>query len=82
MMLRCKEIMDLASDNLETSLPWPKRWEMKLHFLICKNCNRYVEQLRLIQKWASLMDSHAPHISLSDDARIRIQNRLEIAQDD
>jgi hypothetical protein len=81
-MLKCKDIIDLASDSLETSTPWMKRWEMTLHLLMCNNCNRYFKQLRFIQKWARLIDSHRQNISLSLDARKRIHEKLKFTRDD
>jgi hypothetical protein len=77
-MLKCKEIIDLASNSLETPIPWMKRWEMKVHLVMCMNCNRYFKQLRFIQKMAGLIDSHRQGIALPGEARKRIHEKLKL----
>jgi hypothetical protein len=49
-MYKCKEIIELTSKNMETSLPWYTRMEMKAHFLMCETCNRYAQQLQFMNK--------------------------------
>ncbi|WP_340122480.1 hypothetical protein [Methylobacter svalbardensis] len=76
-MLKCKQIIDLASNSLDTSLPWRIRWEMKLHLLMCKTCHRYLKQLQFIQKAAANINNHCLTISLPDAARKRISDRIK-----
>lgn len=75
-MLKCKQIIDLASNSLDTPLPWPIRWETKLHLLMCKTCHRYLKQLQFIQKAAASINNHCLTISLPGGARKRISDRI------
>ncbi|MCX4189332.1 anti-sigma factor family protein [Methylophaga sp. OBS3] len=45
-MLSCKEVAEQASDHIDQHLRWDQRLRFKLHLLICRNCRRYVAQLR------------------------------------
>ena len=76
-MLNCKQVVDLASKSLDSSIPWQKRWQMQWHLFICKICQRYMTQLRFIQKTAKSIDKHCQHISLSKQARQRIQENVK-----
>ncbi len=47
-MLNCKEVSRIvASDELE-SLGVLKRFRTRFHLLICRECRRYADQLRII----------------------------------
>lgn len=47
-VLNCKEVSRIvASDELE-SLGMVKRLRTRFHLLICRQCRRYAEQLRII----------------------------------
>ncbi len=76
-MLKCKQVIDLASNSLDTSLPWRIRWQMKFHLLMCKNCHRYLKQLQFIQRAAASINNHYLTISLPNIARKRISNRIK-----
>jgi len=75
-MLTCKEISELASKSLDTSIPWLKCGEMKLHLMMCKTCHQYVKQIKFIQNAISGIDKHQEHIILSAEAKNRIQAKL------
>ncbi|MGR8981827.1 MAG: anti-sigma factor family protein [Gammaproteobacteria bacterium] len=76
-MLKCKQVIDLASNSLETSLPLTTRWQFKLHLLMCKTCQRYLKQLQFMQKAAASINDHCQAIILSDAARKRIRDKLK-----
>jgi hypothetical protein len=76
-MLKCKQVIDLASNSLDTSLPWTTRWQFKLHLLMCLTCHRYLKQLQFIQKAAANINNHCLAISLPDAARKRISDRIK-----
>jgi anti-sigma factor RsiW len=44
--LTCQELAELVSDYLEGALPWRQRLRFRLHIAGCRNCSRYVEQMR------------------------------------
>lgn len=75
-MLKCKEITELASKRLDTSIPWLKRSEIKLHLMMCKTCYQYVKQIEFIQNVFSGIDEHGENIVLSAAAKSRIQAKL------
>ena len=80
-MLTCKQVIDLASNGLDTKIPWPKSWKMKLHLILCKTCNQYLKQLKFIQTAAASIDAQYQNISLSSDAQNRISAKLKQDQE-
>ena len=78
-MYKCKEIIALTSQNMDTTLPWATRIQMQLHFLICKTCNRYAQQLLVIQKALTRIDEHPASGQLSDEAKQRIAKKMQQA---
>jgi len=79
-MLKCNQIIELASKQLDTKLLKRQRIEMTMHLWLCKTCHRYVKQLSFIQKLAGNMNKHHPNIKLSKNARLRIQKKLKPLQ--
>lgn len=45
-MLNCKDISKLGSDHLDNNLPFMKKWQVKMHLLLCHKCRNFIEQLR------------------------------------
>lgn len=52
-MLRCRDIEHHASEYLDQTLPPLLRLRIRMHLLICRNCRRYTQQLRLTVKTLS-----------------------------
>ncbi len=75
-MLKCKQITELASKQLDKKLPWYQNLEINLHLKLCKTCNLYVKQIANIQKLATTMNKKCNHIILSSNAKTRILNKL------
>lgn len=50
--MTCKELSRLASQQLDRPLPLLTRLRMRLHFLICAWCRRYMKQVRLVREVA------------------------------
>ena len=46
-MLSCREITELSTAYAERELPWMDRVRFVMHLSMCRNCRRYVKQLRL-----------------------------------
>lgn len=46
-MLSCREATARASALLDDSLTRRERWGLQLHLMMCRNCRRYLDQLRL-----------------------------------
>ena len=77
-MYKCKEIIELTSQNMDASLSWYTRLEMRAHFLMCKTCHRYAQQLQFMNKVLGAFEDYAPteNCQLSDDAKQRIAKKM------
>lgn len=75
----CAEMSKLASQALDRRLPLRLRLKMRLHYLICRWCQRYAKQLRFLRqaapRWGEQPGTGAAH-ALSADGRRRILHRL------
>jgi len=78
----CHEVTHLLSQSLERRLTLRERVTLRLHYLICVYCSRYLQQLRFMRKTlregaarAAEADSPATP-ALSDEARERIRRAL------
>lgn len=47
-MISCKEVTQLVSQGLDRHLSLRERWRLWLHLRACKNCPRFVEQMRFL----------------------------------
>ena len=45
----CREVVRWASQDLDGVLTWHQRVRMRIHFLICKLCKRYQQQLAALR---------------------------------
>lgn len=45
-MLRCQDVAEQISDDIDGALPWRRRLAIRLHMLLCDGCRRYVRQMR------------------------------------
>lgn len=78
----CTEILRLASQSLEQPLSFRLRLKMRLHFMICVWCERYVKQLKFLHHAGAHSDHRhetLPGRGLSAEARARIVHNLKIA---
>ncbi|TDF77623.1 anti-sigma factor [Pseudomonas sp. H9] len=48
-MLSCKELVARSSDYLDGQLTLGEKLLARQHLLFCKNCRRFIKQLRLTQ---------------------------------
>ncbi|HLA31674.1 MAG TPA: zf-HC2 domain-containing protein [Pseudomonas sp.] len=48
-MLSCKELVARSSDFLDKQLSFRQRLAVRRHLLACKNCRRFIKQMRLSQ---------------------------------
>lgn len=49
-MLNCREVLERADVYLANELSDWQRFQFKLHLLLCRNCRRYLKNLRLTQQ--------------------------------
>ena len=78
-MYKCKEIIALTSQNMDTTLPWATRIQMQLHFLICKTCNRYAQQLLVIHQALTSLVEQPTSSQVADEAKQRIAKKMQQA---
>ena len=81
-MLSCKDVTQLLSESMDTSLPIGKRVGMRLHLLMCKFCARYERQLLLIRETVRRIvaseekPGESPGETLSEESKERIRKSL------
>ena len=77
-MHKCKQIVELTSHNMDTSIPWYTRMELKVHYLMCKTCRRYAQQLQFISNVMARLEARQTpeNGQLSEDARQRIAEKM------
>ena len=47
-MLRCNEVTRLYASEEVRHAPWPKRVAFRLHLMMCRSCQRYVQEVSSI----------------------------------
>jgi hypothetical protein len=75
--LRCEAASELASRELDDSLPRLDRAALLCHILVCKSCREFRAQIRLIRsalrcRGQLLTATDSPDAQLSAEARYRI----------
>lgn len=83
-MLNCKQASELMSQAMDTKLPLAKTMSLKLHLMMCHGCSNFKSQILFIHKAAKYFgtSSHGGSMSLSDEARKRIQIALDDLEKD
>ena len=79
-MFTCHDMTRLISQAHEGSLPWTKRWRMRLHFLLCVWCRRYRRQLGLLRRALTRLPTAEPtgdDERLSPAAKERLKRKLQ-----
>lgn len=81
-MLSCRDVTQLISKSMDTSLPIGKRIGVRIHLLMCRFCARYERQLLLIRvtlrRLVATEDQPEEQAGepLSEEARDRIKKSL------
>ncbi len=78
----CKETSELASRAMDEALPVTERVAMRLHLLMCRNCDRFAKQLNEMRRQFRIetaADDDAP--GLPAESRARIANELQKNRD-
>ena len=77
----CEELLLTMSESLERNLTWREKIKMRLHFLICAYCSRYLKHLRIMRQTirgrAVTCETESSTSALSDVARERLKRALE-----
>ena len=79
----CQELTPVLSQSLERRLTLREQITLRLHFLICVYCVRYLRQLRFMREALRAREAkaledegEAAHPSLTPEARERIRRAL------
>jgi hypothetical protein len=62
---------------MDFPVSFKERLAMRIHLFICRNCARFARQMHLIHDWLHAHDEGEVGESLSEEARKRIQSRLD-----
>lgn len=82
-MLACRDVTQLISRSMDSSLPIGERMGVRLHLLMCKFCARYERQLFLIRETlrrvvaAEARQEGPADGKLSKEARERIKKSMQ-----
>ena len=79
-MLSCKQVSRLVSQSLERKLIYRERFGLSLHLMLCDACKLFSRQLGLLRQAIRRITANVEQdtqITLSDEARKRIANKLE-----
>src|SRR5258707_2399615 len=75
----CRDASRLQSEALDHTLPFSKRFGLRLHLIVCQWCRRYGRQIRFLREAVhehpTKLDETAP-ASLSPEARERLKQAL------
>ena len=50
---KCREVIRILSQSMDSRLPLSMRVKLRLHYLICAWCQRYEKHLRELRKFAA-----------------------------
>ncbi len=80
-MFKCKDVSHLISRSMDQKLPLRIRLGIKFHLMMCNLCLRYKNQLELIHKAISKMESESKNnytgAHLPDKVKETIKKNLE-----
>jgi len=83
LMYNCREMVDLVSEELDHDLTLFTRLKMAMHFMLCKKCRIYQEQVHCVDLFLAnhfvSLERDSEMVSLSDEARDRIENAINIS---
>jgi len=76
---KCREVVRILSQSMDSKLSLTMRIKLRLHYLICAWCQRYEKQLHELRKIASSVPDHVDEFSqdtLSSTAKERMKEAL------
>lgn len=82
-MMNCQHMSHLLSQSQDRRLPWPQRFGLRLHLMMCRACSRFAGQLALLRQAVTTQARQVENdagIALSEQARHRIAGKLRQQQ--
>jgi hypothetical protein len=80
---KCREVVRILSQSMDSKLSLGMRIKLRLHYLICAWCLRYEKHLHELSKFASSVPDHTDSFSednLSPTAKERMKEALRKAR--
>jgi anti-sigma factor RsiW len=72
-MLSCRQITELVSDYIEGNLPASQRARFLLHIGLCRNCRRYLRQLKASVELLGRLPEEPVPAPMMDELKKRLQ---------
>ncbi len=72
-MLTCKEITELVTEYAEGNLSFTDRLRFRMHIAMCRNCRRYVRQVKATAVALGML----PQPEMSPDLEQELLRRFE-----
>jgi hypothetical protein len=76
---KCRDVVRILSEQMDHELPVVMRLKLRLHFLACCWCERYMKQLHCMRETARRFPEHTDEAGgpvLSPEARFRLKHVL------
>ena len=73
MLPSCREVAELASENLDNPIKGTRWLKFKLHLLMCTYCRRYVKQMGIAKNTVCHLGDHGD----SENSRAKIFEKVE-----
>jgi len=76
---KCREMVRILSESMDSPLPLTMRIKKRIHYLICCWCQRYEEHLHYMRKTARCFPAHADessNVPVSGEAKERWKQAL------
>src|SRR5246127_5311882 len=80
---KCREVVRILSQSMDSKLPLNMRLKLRLHYLVCAWCQRYEKHLHELRKFSLSVPDHTDAFSedtLSPTARERMKVALREAR--
>ena len=77
---KCCDVVRILSEQMDRELPLMTRWKLRLHFVACCWCERYMKQLHYLRETARHFPQHIGEVqgpALSPEARLRLKQVLK-----
>jgi hypothetical protein len=76
---KCREVVRILSQSMDSKLSLTMRIKLRLHYLICAWCQRYEKQLHALRNFVSSLPDHVEDSAvdtLSPTAKERLKEAL------
>jgi uncharacterized protein (DUF2461 family) len=75
---KCREVVRILSQSMDSKLSLTMRIKLRLHYLICAWCQRYEKQLHTLRKFVSSVPDHLDDFS-ADTLSLTAKERMKEA---